>query len=123
MSAGVPILYVSMGVLKLKHYARNNAVCMGVLKTQRATLSMRGLKTQCQGAALFEQKYEEKKTKGQQQSCSTAGVEILHANKSCSVHLLKSDTPSAEVLNNLNSYTPTAKLFPSNDTDFKSYTP
>ena len=64
-----------------------------------------------------------KKTKGQEQSCSTAGVEILHANKSCSVRLLKSDTPSAEVLNNLNSYTPTAKLFPSNDIDFKSYTP
>ena len=72
MSVGVPVLPISMGVLKLKRYARNNAVCMGVLKTQRATLSMRGLKTQCQGAALFEQKYE--KATGHEQSCPTAGV-------------------------------------------------
>ena len=42
---------------------------------------------------------------------------ILHTNKSCSVHLFKSDMPSAEVLNNLNSYTPMAKLFPSNSID------
>ena len=79
MSVGVPILYVSMGVLKLKHYARNNAVCMGVLKTQRATLSMRGLKTQCQGAALFEQKYEEKKLKAK--------------SKAVPLQVLKSCTP------------------------------